>query len=376
MRVIKFQNIFLTLLSVASILFFICYFLTSDKTHQFNKEQKKLLFGMQLDLTLRGSPEVITNSLEATLGRHLFEDVNLSKNKNVSCQTCHNPEKEFHDSENNTFRITGKIVKAPSIRGVHTQNWYFWNGRADSLWAQTLESFFTEHEVSESELINLVCSTYQGSYPEQTEFCSSSAINELKLKQIGELVESYVSTIDYPWTKFDEFAYQYSKKESFSYGDFLTYDEIQGLRLFLDREKTGCIDCHSGKAFSNGGFFSIGTGSPIDNGRISGVKTYLSSKFKCSDWSDDDKCLFSKYVRSDGKDLVGAFKVPSLRNLSSATSFMHDRRFKSVEEVITHYTMPSGYMYEYMDVKPLRLTPSERKHLVAFLKALNTPVFK
>ena len=82
------------------------------------------------------------------------------------------------------------------------------------------------------------------------------------------------------------------------------------------------------------------------------------------------------------------FKVPSLRNVAVTPPYMHDGRFKTLEEVINHYN--DGIM-ESSTVDPailytkqtgLLLTEEDKKDLIHFLqtltdnKFLNNPEYK
>jgi len=76
---------------------------------------------------------------------------------------------------------------------------------------------------------------------------------------------------------------------------------------------------------------------------------------------------------------AGIFKVPSLKNIELTAPYMHDGRFKSLEEVIEHYN--SGIelhpnlpptLRNLVDNTPkrLNLTAEQKAALIAFLKTL------
>ncbi|MUK91057.1 hypothetical protein GNP80_01170 [Aliivibrio fischeri] len=351
---------------------FILFFIQSNPKPILNANQENILYKVILDNEKRVSKEIKIENKRAKLGEDLFNDIRLSKYNNISCASCHDPNNNFQDTHNITKKTTNKNIKAPSLRGVHQQDWFFWDGRVDSLWSQSLEAIKNEHQLSMQETIDIVCQNYAKKYADLLSFCHTNDSEIHKYKQIGELIASYIQTIEHVWTRFDEFGYQYKKNQQID-PKLLSYDEIEGFKLFIDREKTGCIDCHSDERFSNDGFYAIGTGNNAQSDRISGIKKYLSSPYTCEQWNKKEACLKYYYMRKEGDDLVGALKVPSLRNLHNSSHFMHDLRFSTLESVIHHYMYPTGYMHDYVDIKPLRLTPIKRKHLIAFLKALNEP---
>jgi cytochrome c peroxidase len=67
----------------------------------------------------------------------------------------------------------------------------------------------------------------------------------------------------------------------------------------------------------------------------------------------------------------GSFKVPSLRNVSLTYPYMHDGRFRTLEQVLDHYTSyKSGKPLADARVRNIRLSPEEKRALIAFLKTL------
>ncbi|MCG9599316.1 hypothetical protein L1D15_21760 [Vibrio sp. Isolate25] len=308
--------------------------------------------------------------LQVKLGEQLFQDQGLSRNKNISCASCHVPQHNFQDVNNLSEHVNGSPIRALSLRGVFEQDWYFWDGRADSLWAQALDALVNDHDLSAQEVVKYVCDTYELQYPSVLNHCGRIKYSEQQAVEVGKTIGAYVSTITHYWTRFDEYVYRrfIATEES---NDVLTADELAGMNLFFDSEKTGCIDCHSGSRFTNGGFFAIGTGRDEQHDRIAGVKKYQGSIYQCQNSQELEHCDHALYARFKGSDLKGAFKVPSLRNLADSPSFMHDGRFKSLEEVIDFYINPYEYPLEHTDVAPLRLFPHQREQLILFLKALN-----
>lgn len=333
--------------------------------------EKVLLKRAMIDVKYRGYFEEKERlSLKAQLGKRLFYDQALSRDKNISCASCHVPNSNFHDVNNLSQQVSDSPIRAMSIRGVYTQDWYFWDGRADSLWAQVLDALTRDHGLTTKETARYVCNTYASQYPSVLTHCDQTEHSVRQAVEVGKLIAAYVSTIDHYWTRFDEYVYRtLVQKESNS--DVLTNEELAGMRLFFDSNETGCINCHSGSRFTNGGFYSIGTGQAEEYDRLTGAKRFKNSPYQCKDWNNAEKCSHSLYPRLKGSDLKGAFKVPSLRNLKDSPAFMHDGRFKQLEEVIDFYVNPYDYPLAHTDVMPLRIMPHQRTQLILFLQALN-----
>ncbi len=94
-------------------------------------------------------------------------------------------------------------------------------------------------------------------------------------------------------------------------------------------------------------------------------------------------------IADDGRSKVtgaladkGKFKVPSLRNIAQSFPYMHDGRFKTLEEVIDHYNTgvkPSNsvdILLQY-NLQPggLKLNATDKADLVAFLKTLTDETY-
>ena len=67
----------------------------------------------------------------------------------------------------------------------------------------------------------------------------------------------------------------------------------------------------------------------------------------------------------------GAFKTPTLRDVALTAPYMHDGSLATLGDVIEFYDQ-GGRANPHLDpdIRPLRLTPEEKRALVAFLRAL------
>jgi len=94
----------------------------------------------------------------ALLGQHLFFDRRLSKNGQTACATCHEPRDGFVDLEPLAKGVLPLDRHTPALWNVAHQRWLFWDGRADSLWAQALVPLESplEHASARSEVVRVV----------------------------------------------------------------------------------------------------------------------------------------------------------------------------------------------------------------------------
>jgi cytochrome c peroxidase len=87
--------------------------------------------------------------------------------------------------------------------------------------------------------------------------------------------------------------------------------------------------------------------------------------------------------KDKGTKSGGGFKIPSLRNIALTAPYMHDGRFKTLEEVVEHYDngvkasalLSSRLKDEFGKPKKLNLSDSDKKALVAFMKTLTDNKF-
>lgn len=87
------------------------------------------------------------NPEAARLGQRLFFEPRLSANGEISCATCHDPELGFSDGKALSEGIETTDRHSPALWNVAYQRWFFWDGRADSLWAQSLQPLHSEKEM-------------------------------------------------------------------------------------------------------------------------------------------------------------------------------------------------------------------------------------
>ena len=76
----------------------------------------------------------------------------------------------------------------------------------------------------------------------------------------------------------------------------------------------------------------------------------------------------------------GKFKTPGLRNVGVTAPYMHDGRFQTLEQVVSYYNTPFMFVDDPVNIdslllRPLKLTTTEKKELVAFLKTLTDKAY-
>jgi parallel beta-helix repeat protein len=291
------------------------------------------------------------------LGRLLYFDPILSHGNDLSCATCHHPDLGFTDGRGQSIgkgghgvgpdRSGGAVLRrgSPTIWNAAYNFRQFWDGRAKDLEEQAIGPITNENEMGSGpdevvakiraipEYIRLFDSAFGGT--------GGSAIT---IDSVAQAVACFERTLTANNSPFDRFAA----------GDTnaLTIEQRRGFNLFRSG-KTRCFECHGLPTFSNPDFKVIGVpeldAQQPDHGR-------------------------AEIAGGSGYD--GAFKVPTLRNVVLTAPYMHNGRFKRLEEVLDFYARGGGpgmgvHVLNLDDkIRPYELSAQEKEDLAAFLCAL------
>jgi len=305
------------------------------------------------------------------LGRYLFYDGRISGHsepeKQMSCSTCHLQENAFECGIDNPQFAGGKTHGVTGIPTPHymiplfNQVWnysgYLWNGSVSAdnpdpmrrnIESMTYLAIIAPHEMNSDTLSTVNTIRNIEGYPEL--FKKAFGTSEVTIDRMGKAIAQFVRTFISANSRFD----QYLRGET-----QLTPSELNGYVLFVTEEGADCFHCHGGG------------GNPLFTTNL----FYNNAKDSVF---DDPRDRFS--VTGDPMN-KGAYKAPSLRNIELTAPYMHDGRFKTLDEVIDFYS--GGLVYSpYVD--PLmhyiisggtRLTPSEKADLKAFLLSLTDHEF-
>ena len=315
----------------------------------------------------------------AEFGRKLFFDARLSANGEVSCATCHSPEKEFQDGTPLAKGVDVTNRRTMPIAGMAHSPFLFWDGRKDSLWAQALGPLESpvEHGGSREQYATVIAAHYASDYeaifgvmPALSTRDGATAV----FVNMGKAIAAYERTIDYAPSRFDRYADALQDTGRAPEG-LLSADEVAGLRLFIG--KASCTNCHNGPLLTNNEFHNTGVparaGLPADSGRLAGADAVLRDEFNCrSRWSDNrSKCAELDFLVTGDHVLERAFKVPSLRNVADRTPYMHAGQFNTLSEVVDHYNRAPEAPAGHSELEPLRLSTQERRQIEAFMRSLS-----
>jgi cytochrome c peroxidase len=386
--------------------------------HAWSKSELAVLRSLQLaegrELPVNPSNGAANSSVAAKLGERLFFDVRASGNGEVSCASCHQPDRHYTDGRARSKGAGELMRNSPSVVGGAYMQWFYWDGRRDSLWSQALLPFEAADEMAGDRLsvIRLVRNDKEYFELYTSQFGNGLAalpLNELPAKagpftvgearedwnalsldlrrdinrvysNIGKAIAAFERTLVHQSARFDRYVGAIIDPDSTDSGALLDDREVAGLRLFIDAERTQCLQCHNGPQLSNGEFHNIGTGvfagEALDFGRSIGLQVVLMDEFNCvGPYSDASpvQCEHLAFLNKDSHlPLRGAFKVPGLRELASTGPYFHDGRFESLREALEYYNEPpSVELVGPHELKPMGLDEQEIAALEAFLLTLS-----
>lgn len=272
------------------------------------------------------------------LGKMLFFDKRLSKDKDISCATCHLPEHGYAEPHAVSTGHKGQKGNRNANPVINSQyaTALFWDGRAVSLEDQAGGP--VENPIEMGQDMNVVTKLLADVPEYKKRFME--VFGEAPTKDnITKAIAAFERTLLEGNSPFDKF----------QAGDAnaISEDAKKGWELFNQKL---CSTCHTPPVFSNWGFYNSGVGTDKPNPDIGRMEiTKLPS----------DK---------------SAFRVPSLRGVEKTGPYFHDGSVESLEEAVRF--MANGGKDNpnlhplFRALKAQKTTDQEIQQLVAFLKSL------
>jgi len=282
----------------------------------------------------------------AALGERLFFDPILSRDRTVSCASCHKPEHAFADNTPVSRGVGGQTGtrNTPSAANTAGRLEFFWDGRAGSLEQQALGPIANSKEMDLPVADAVARLNAAANYAAAFQAVFHGPATETNLAQAIAAFERTLETANSPYDRYQA-------------GDdaALTDAAKRGRLLFIG--KANCASCHSGEDFTadrlkNIGLYT-GQGALADPGRAG--------------------------VTKDPAHL-GLFKIPSLRNVAVTAPYMHNGMFATLREVVGYYNAPDAIVQGSLNRdkaldQRIDLTSEQVSDLVAFLEALTDDRF-
>lgn len=272
------------------------------------------------------------------LGKRLFFDKRLSKNNTISCSSCHLQEYAFSDTNRFSKGIDGTLGdrNSMSLFNLAWSSRFFWDGRAASLREQIHQPVIDKREMANTWADVIASIEKDKNYVKQFRlvFDTTAITDEL----IKKAIEQYILSLTSFESRYDNYWF-------LDQSDALNDIEKKGLKIFM----RNCTNCHSRELLTDNLFHNNGLDSVPNLGL---------------------------YNATADKNDLGKMKTPSLRHVSLTAPYMHDGRFKTLEEVIEFYSSGIQTNSPNLDfhMKPfgkgLNLSEAEKNQLLAFLNVL------
>ena len=315
------------------------------------------------------------DSLLLQIGRHLFFDTRLSVNQTRSCGSCHNPVFAFTDSYRRSVGAFGDFTQRNSLPLFNLNTARYLTYADSSLHLAIQQMSNPLHNTNPVEMgVN--------SSNEQAilKLLNSDAVYK-KLLNERQLHVPDETAITWPLIRRAISAYLYSIQsydapfDRWKNGDStaLSNEQLNGYRLFMSTQ-TGCCRCHGGRNFSQP--------ESDEHGRFPYYANIgLYNTVNSGHYPDRDLGL-AEHTHQTAD--IGAFRIPTLRNLSFTAPYFHDGSVEQLEEALD-ISLEGGRVIEkgtlkgdgrlhpnrHPWVKQVYLSKLEKQQLLAFLIALN-----
>lgn len=305
------------------------------------------------------------------LGRFLFYDGRLSGSLHPdslrSCASCHIQQKSFtgegFQMEKNATELssdyqsikTGSHEVLPLINLIYNRNGFFWNGLINDKNTNKGPSKGLRYQSLEDVVwISIESKDCMGGSIDQTvDLISSIELYQPMFKKAFGTEKVSIERIDKAIAQFlrSIIAFRFKLYGVLNGEKKFEPDELRGYELFHS-EKAGCFHCHAGSLLMT-------------------TNEYYNNGLMMDSLDSRDRFLFTNYLKDKG-----AYRAPSLINCEITGPYMHDGRYKSLDEVLDFYS--EGIQYtDFTDplIKGaieggIKLTRTEKNDLKAFLLTL------
>lgn len=287
----------------------------------------------------------LSDNPRAQLGRQLFFDPILSRDRTVSCASCHQPARAFADDRALSLGVDGRLGtrNTPSVMNSAGRTRFFWDGRSETLEEQALAPIANPLEMDLPVDDAVARLRADPAWVARFQDAYSAAPSARTLGRALAAYQKTLNTVDSPYDRY-----------ALGQEDAISDAAKRGRLLFIT--KAQCVSCHAGEDFTSDRFKNIG----IYNGR---------------EFNDEGRGGITGDPAQKGE-----FKVPGLRNVALTAPYMHNGMFKSLREVIVYYDDPGKVIPDSIgrDAQlrdPLHLSEAEIDDIEQFLHTLTDDRF-
>lgn len=298
-----------------------------------------------------------SNPTIENLGKAIFFDQSLSKSNELSCATCHQPDKYFADGLVKSISSNANQFLA---RNTPTLLYTGYQSR----WMYSMQSLFLENQMdhvvvnhqefgtSYTEIIEKLkqneeyVALFSKAFPELGEFTVS-------VYSVNLAVASYVRSIAPFNSDFDKYVNNQKAVDN---------SVKNGFNLFAGKAK--CATCHF---------------IPLFNGLL--PPHYIETEAEVLGlYQVGDTTLLNndlgRYLSTPLEEFKRAFKTPTLRNVDKTAPYGHNGCFPDLESVMIFYNQGGGVGYGFevenqtLSEEKLNLTSEEMHLIIQFMESL------
>lgn len=239
---------------------------------------------------------------QVALGKQLFFDARLSRDGDVSCNTCHRLDRAGVDQRATSIGSKGKAGQrnAPTVFNAAWHVAQFWDGRAADLEAQAKAPILNPNEMAmlSPEAVAQTLRSIPG-YVDAFAKAFPEEHGKIDLEHAAVAISAFERTLVSP-----------GRWDRYLSGDTsaLTHKELEGLKVFSD---VGCVQCHTGELVGGSMFQRVGVAEP---------------------WPNQDDLGRYEVTKLDSDKMV--FKVPTLRNVTLTAPYFHDGSVANLTDAI------------------------------------------
>ena len=303
-------------------------------------------------------PSAEVNQARALLGKRLFFDSRLSGDTQLSCASCHQPEKGYSDGLELARAYPGSLHfrNTPTLINVALRGSWMHDGRLG-----TNLNDVTREMLTETYLMNMDMRLMQERIkqdPVYVKMFKEAGYGEPSNGGVRKAIPEYLKTLTTRGAAFDEGNMNSAAK--------------RGFKLF--KGKANCASCHSGNRFSDDRVHVTGVPGNDDiwkdpmrhitfvtYAKFMGVENYMNLRHDPG-----------AYIRTHQSTTDRSFLTPTLRALKYTAPYMHNGTLESLADVVKFYVAGGGEAPNKSDLlKPLELSVIEQADLVFFLESLS-----
>lgn len=296
------------------------------------------------------------------LGEALFYDPAISGDNNMSCASCHQPDKGFADGlPKSKSNVQGKTVlrNAPTLINAVYADRYFYDLRAFTLEQQAEHVIFNPDEFNTA--YSAILKKLNGNSVYAAKFKAVFGKGDINRDKFTKALSSYVLSLRSFNSSFDK----YIRGETSE----ISQEAKNGFNLFMG--KANCATCHFAPTFA-------GLVPPLYNENETEILGVLADPKAKSPRLDTDEGRWGNSIQSEYAWIYEkSFKTSTVRNTGLTAPYFHNGAYGTLEEVVDFYNNGGGggmglnVSNQTLAAEPLNLTDKEKKELVAFMKSLD-----